>query len=342
MRRFLLAAAFVITLACHASAQTHEGRCAGYVSESAPYKLRSALEAFCMPVPTGASFDMDAFIQYGAYNSSSEFLLAYNRLTSSTSLELPLRVLHYDKQARKWTSSEFSDPRTEILPGLTGPCLGTVGGVQKVGALFYVSIELSPSAGCLLVLSDDLKLKTVLSGWVEATFSSGAVVLEESMRHFAPTHRLTLSLFDPRSATPTAIYPPPSDPLRAAYMLRLSTQISESDRCHGENCEWDPEQFDNELGSDCKPTGQCKSAIAVNEKTGALAFLVRFSAIGFIFFDKLKSSTEWDEQVVYVYRLFPGPITQREFRSSDMKVRFGTISLDELLTPEMLARIFSE
>jgi hypothetical protein len=220
--------------------------------------------------------------------------------------------------------------------------MGTVGGVQKVGVLFYVSIELSPSAGCQLVVSDDLKLKTVLSGWIEATFSSGAVVLEGSMIHFAPTHPLRLSLFDPRSATPTAIYPPPSDPLRAAYTLRLRTKIPELDRCQGENCQWDPEQFDNELGSECEPTGQCKSAIAVNDKTGALSFTVRFSAIGFISFEKVKGSTEWDEHVVYVYRLFPGPTAHREFRSSEMKARFGTTSLDGLLTAEMLARIFAE
>jgi hypothetical protein len=297
------------------------------------------LEAFCIPVP---ALDVNASIQYGAYNSPSEFVLAYNQVTSSNTLEQPLRILHYDKQARKWDKTEFSDLRTEILPGLTGPCLGSAGGVQKVGALFYVSIELSPSAGCQLVVSDDLKFKTVLSGWVEAIFSSGAVVLEGGMRHFAPTHPLRLSLFDPRNATATSIYPPPSDPFRAAYIQRLGTKISQSDRCQGENCESDPAQFDNELGSLCEPTGRCKAAIEVNEETGSLAFLVTFSPIGFISFDKLKSSTEWNEQVVYVYRLFPGPIAQREFLSSDMKARFGTTSLDELLMPEMLARIFAE
>jgi hypothetical protein len=342
MRRLLLAAAFVTTLTCHASAQKLPERYPRHVLGRAPYKLRAVLEAFCIPVPTGATFHMDASIQYGAYNSPSEFFLAYNRVTSSNLIEQPLRMLRYDKQWAKWATTELPDPRTEILPGLTGPCLGSAGGVQKVGALLYVSIEVSPSAGCQLVVSDDLKLKTVLSGWVKAAFSSGAVVLEGSTVHFAPTHPLRLSLFDPRSSTPTTIYPPPSDRLRAAYVHRLLTDISRSDRCQGENCEGDPEQFDNELGVRCEPTGQCKSAIEVNDKTGSLAFIVQFSTIGFISFDKSKSSTEWNEQAVYVYPLFPGPIAHREFHSSDVKMRFGATSLGELLTPEMLARIFAE
>jgi hypothetical protein len=69
---------------------------------------------------------------------------------------------------------------------------------------------------------------------------------------------------------------------------------------------------------------------------------VQFSAIGFISFDKLKGSTEWDEQVIYVYRVFPGPVVYREFLSSDMKAQFGTTSLDEILTPDMLTRVFAK
>jgi hypothetical protein len=341
MHRLLLAAAFVTTLTCHASAQPPAEPCPGYVLGHAPYKLRVVLEAFCIPVPT--AFDVDVSIQYGAYSSPHEFFLAYNLVTSSNTLEPQrLRIMRYDKQKRKWATAELSDLRTEILPGLSGPCLGSAGGVQRVGALFYVSIELSPSAGCQLVVSDDLKLKTILSGWLVATFSSGAVVLEGSTRHFAPTHPLRLSLFDPRNASPTTIYPPPSDPLRAAYIQRLNAEISHSDRCHGDNCESDAEQFDNDLGSNCESSGHCQPAIAVNDKTGSLAFRVQFSPTGFISFDLLKGSTGWDKEVIYVYRLFPGPVAHREFLSSDIEARFGTSSLDEILTSEMLARIFAK
>jgi hypothetical protein len=39
-----------------------------------------------------------------------------------------------------------------------------------------------------------------------------------------------------------------------------------------------------------------------------LAFVAQFSPIGFLRFDIQKSSPGWNEQVVYVYRIFPGPI----------------------------------
>jgi hypothetical protein len=71
-----------------------------------------------------------------------------------------------------------------------------------------------------------------------------------------------------------------------------------------------------------------------------LALVVRFSPIGFISFEKA-NSPEWYEKVVYVYRLFPGPVVYREFPIADVKSRYGTMALDELLKADMLARIFA-
>ena len=334
MSRLLLAAAFLSCLTAFsfsASAQETSKQCPGYILGPAPYKLRAVLEAFCIPAP--ATFDLDTPLQYGAYESPNEFVLAWQRVTSSNSLEpQPLRIMRYDKQVRTWATVELVDFRTEILPGFVGSCLGSLGDIKRVGALFYISIELSPSSGCQLVVSADLKLNTVLSGWPVAGFSSGAVFLQGSMMHFQPTHPLRLSLFDPQDATSTPIYPPPSDPLRAAYIKRLRAEISQSDRCKGENCESDPEQFESDLDV---------GSIAVDEKTGSFAFVVKFSPVGFLPFQRLKNSPEWYEEVVYFYRLFPGPIVHREFPVAELRSRYGTMSLGELLKPYMLARIFA-
>jgi hypothetical protein len=341
VRRVLFAVIVAASLSGHAFAQTSKGDCPGYVVGRAPYQLRAVLEAFCIPVST-ATFDVNVPVQYGAFNSSNEFLIAFNRVKDSEALEQPLRILHYDKQTARWTQTEFLDLQTEILPGLKGPCFGSVGGVQKTGTFFYDSVELSPSAGCSVVLSDDLKLKAVVSGGVEATFSSGAVVLAGSNVHFAPTHPLRLYLFDPRNGTSALLYPFSSDAFRAAYSERLRTTISEADRCRGENCERDPAQFDNDLYSLCQRPSQCGGPIAVNEATRSLAFVVQFSPIGFIPIGRVKNAAEWDEKIVYVYRLFPEPIAYRQFHISDMSGVFGATSLEQLLTPEALARIFMQ
>lgn len=329
MRRLLLLTALMSTFACHASGQNSSEHCPGSVLGPAPHRLGAVLEASCIPALTDVDLNMP--IQYGTYNGNTEFVLALQRLSSSNSLDPnSLQIMRYDKQAKAWTRAELAGFKTEVLPGFVTSCLGAAGGVEKFGELFYVSIELSPSAVCQLVVSDDLKLRTVLSGWPVAHFPSGAVVLRGSMVHFAPTHPLRMSLFDPQKAVAVSIYPPVADQLRSAYINRLRAQLPQADRCQGENCASDPAQFDGDLGS-----------IAVDEKTGSLAFVVKFSPIGFISFEKLAHSPEWFEEVVYFYRLFPGPVIHREFLAADVKSRYGTSSLDELLKPDILARIFA-
>jgi hypothetical protein len=229
--------------------------------------------------------------------------------------------------------------QTEILPGLTGPCNGAVGGLQKAEELFYVSIELSPSAGCVAAVSSDLKLQKVFSGWIEANFANGAVVLEGSTVHFAPTHPLRLSLFNPSDGSVKSIYPVEKDPLRTRYIQRLRTEIVPADRCEGENCELNPEHFDDELADICHAS-RCRPAIAVNDETGSLAFMVQFSPIGFIRFDKEKDSPEWGERVVFVCRFVDASVEYREFAATEMETRFGVTSIDALLEPEVLKRVF--
>jgi hypothetical protein len=339
MRRATLLVTIAFALSCGVCAQTPPGNCSGVVTESNP-QIQDVLKAACVPFPQQPFVDTGLPItSYEVFNGPSQFVLAYYVANGSDLLEPPLRLLRYDKVTARWNSAVFSDIETDAGAGLRAPCLGSAVGITEAGDMLYVGLHLSPSAECLLVFSRDLKLKKTLYGWPVASFSSGAIVLQKSMVHFAPTHPLELSVFDPASGSLTPIYPPQSDPFRAEYVRRLEAEISPSDRCEGYNCEGNPQRFDNDFASTCAPI-RCTSQIATNEKTGALAFIAQFSPIGFLRFDKEKSSPEWSERVVYVYRIFPGPIEYRAFRPTDMKERFGISSLDALLTPESLARIF--
>jgi len=329
------AALFCLTMTGRASAQG--APCTGVILGRGPNRLREVLRAFCIQPTAEGPLDLNEPVQYSGYNAGDEFVLAYNRLTESGRLEEPLRVIRLDKLRQAWAYAEFSKLETEVLPGFTGPCLGAVGDVQKAGALLYVGISLSPSAGCVAVLSSDLELQTVLSGWIVAKYANGEVILEGSTRHFAPTHPLRLSLFNPTDRSIKGIYPPQSDPIRAHYVLRLRTEIVPSDRCESEACEIDPEHFDDELGV---PQNRTSPVIAVNDETASLAFLVQFSPIGFIQFDKVKDSPEWNEQVTFVYRFLDGRMEHREFPASEMQAQFGVTSIDALLKPEFLKRIF--
>jgi hypothetical protein len=337
LRSVALAVICALPAGGHLFAQTVP--CSGVIMGSAGNPLRDVLQAFCIQ-SAAPPFDLNQRVQYAGFNSDDEFLLAYQTVGESGQLNPRVQVARLDKREQQWSATEFAEIKTEILPGLTAACFGAVEDLEKIGAFFYLSIHLSPSAGCVAAISDDLKIQKVFSGWIEAKFSNGAVVLAGSTVHFAPTHSLRLSLFDPADGSVKSIYPVEKDPLRARYIQRLRTEIAPADRCDGENCESDPEHFDDELADICQPTG-CKTAIAVNDEAKALAFIVQFSPIGFIRFDEVKGARQWDEKVVFVYRFVDGGVERREFPISAMQDQFGVGSIDALLLPETLKRVFA-
>jgi len=341
MYRAVLLLTVGFAMSCGVWAQSPPADCFGVITGSMP-QIQDVLRAACVPFPLVFNPSVDIGLpitSYEVFNGATQFVLAYYLANGSDLLEPPLRLLRYDKLTGKWDTAEFAGVDTEARPGLRAPCFGSAVGIAEAGDMLYVGLHLSPSAECLLVLSRDLKLKKTLYGWPVGHFSSGSIVLQKSMVHFAPTHPLELSVFDPSSNALTPIYPPPSDSYRAEYIRRLQTAISQSDRCVGENCESDPERFDNDFASVCAASG-CKTQIVTNEETGSLAFIAQFSPNGFLRFDREKSLPELAEQVVYVYRIFPGPIEHRAFRPGDMKDRYGITSLDSLLSPQSLKRIF--
>ena len=61
----------------------------------------------------------------------------------------------------------------------------------------HLSFHVNPSAERLLVLSRDMKLRRELYGWELATLPDERIVYHHSQIHFAPTHRLEISVFDP-------------------------------------------------------------------------------------------------------------------------------------------------
>ena len=189
MHRVILLVAIAFALSCGVCAQALPGSCSGVVTESNP-QIQDVLKAACVPFPEQPFVNAGLPItSYEAFNDLSQFVLAYYVANGSDQLEPPLRLLRYDKMTGKWDTAEFSDIETEAGPGLQAPCLGSAVGITAAGDMLYVGLHLSPSAECLLVLSHDLKLKKTLYGWPVASFSSGGIVLQKSMVHFAPRIR---------------------------------------------------------------------------------------------------------------------------------------------------------
>ena len=86
--------------------------------------------------------------------------------------------------------------------------------------------------------------------------------------------------------------------------------------------------------------GTVIDSIQVNEETKSLAFRVAFETEGFMTRDQAETSGEWDDaQYAYFYQL--NPRRWQAFSIYDLKPKFGTDLLQDLLTPSRLEQVFA-
>src|SRR6266511_4377200 len=90
--------------------------------------------------------------------------------------------------------------------------------VALQGRFVHESIHINPSAEQLRILSNG-KLLRELYGWELATLPDESVVYHHSQVHFAPTHFLEISVFNPQTSKEKQIYPPtPNQPVRREFI----------------------------------------------------------------------------------------------------------------------------
>jgi len=144
------------------------------------------------------------------------------------------------------------------------------------------------------------------------------------MVHFADVHPEELWMYNPKNQKSRRVYPQANDPFRKDFSERLAKVIDRK-KCMTKNWGCDPSRFSSELGK-----------LEVNNNTKSFAFQMSFSAEGF---ESEKDAENSVEDYVYVYRL--DPFRWREFSADDLGPKFGTDSLQDLLTPEMLRKVFA-
>jgi hypothetical protein len=293
--------------------------------------LREVLNKHDFPVASHPIQNLDARItSFAVLDNATNFVIAYYIDDGSGLLSPPLYVLRQTKNSREWKIAAL---RTVQAPfrDFHVDCFGSALAIHQTAGFFFIDTHLSPSAGCLVVLAENLTVTRALYGWYLAAFHSGLLVFHKSEVHFAPTHPMEIALYDLRRSTETSLYPPPADPIRVAYIEKIRTAKPSEDWCRQHNSHCDAEQFESEL------TGR----VVISEETQSLAFVARFGPVGLISEEITKHSPEWIEDVVYVFRLGSGPIRHREFHLAEMKERFGTTSLEALLKPTVLEQLFS-
>jgi len=163
------------------------------VAPQAVRTLKVELVQHHVPVPADAG-DIDRPItSYSVSDDVDFFAIAYYPVSPDNLLQ-DLTIRTFDKRTGTWQRASFGS-------------IGSVLEITRHKGLLYVRGHDSPSAGPLLVLSQDLHERRKLDGWPELLLDDGRVVFQRSMRHFAPTHAAVLAVYDPVANTERTFYP---------------------------------------------------------------------------------------------------------------------------------------
>jgi len=302
-------------------------------SPSVAQSLREILNEHAIPVDSPRIQNLDEKItSFAVLDNPSNFVIAYYLDDGSRLLRPPLFVFRYAKEKPEWTTVALRGVEADF-PGLSGAkqdCLGAALRIHESGEFLFIDTHKNPSAGCVLALARNLALKKALSGWYLAAFRSGRLVFHRSQVHFAPVHPMEIAVYDLQHAFETQIYPPRSDPIRAAHVGKYSAAVPAEQWCRNHNSPCDPSQFSSRL----------HGSVVINEETDSLAFVAQMEPPDFVRAGAGEQAATRIEQVVYVFLFSQGSVAHREFRLSKMKALLGTESIEALLTRPMLERIF--
>ncbi len=169
-----------------------------------------------------------------------------------------------DRSAGRWQHATVT---LDDAPGVGNSIVN----MKRTRRYIYLDSHINPSAGRLIVLSHDLKLRRALYGWELATLSDESIVYHHSQIHFAPTHWLEISAFNATTLAEKQIYPPkPYQPVRRDFIERVSQEYKKrgEDWFRNNNHHMNPELFDSSLVGD----------VTVNAAAKNITFMVQFGA----------------------------------------------------------------
>jgi hypothetical protein len=220
--------------------------------------LRQALAENRMTATTGLPQSLLSTPIYGyAFDAdNSEAVVAF------FDQMVKLHAARLDRKSGRWQHSVIH------VDDVAGPGNSIVG-LKRTPRYIYLESHINPSASRLIILSHDLKLRRALYGWEIARLPQESVVYHHSEIHFAPTHSLEISVFNPSTLREKHIYPPePRQPVRLRFVDRVAQEYrrrgDEWFRIH--NHHMNPELFDSSLVGD----------VTVDDRSKTMSFLVQF------------------------------------------------------------------
>lgn len=293
--------------------------------------LRETLAADGISVEGTSLANLDKRITSGAtLNNADEFLIAYYLDDGSGLLNPPLYLHRLDRKNNIWTSGALVEAASSP-DAADSVCFGAVLDIGSLLDRYILETHINPSAGCVLIVSHELKFSSVLYGWVLGHFDDGSIIFHRNQIHFATVHPAEIAVYQEKNRKDFTFFPPKSvTPVREMLTAELRDFYhTHQDYCVKANDPCDPMEFDSSL------TGQ----IAVNEHSHSAAFAISYELQGYGQDEKKPSGPT---AVIYVYRNLDdaNKVECRELLSADVKARFGDISLQKLVEPAQLEMIF--
>ncbi len=294
--------------------------------------LRQILAGENLPLDADVLHNLDKTITSGAeLNDSAQFVIAYYLSDSSGLLKPPIFVDLYDRNTRRWKSGTI-ETAVAKWEGTDVDCFGSVLAIAAIWDSFALETHINPSAGCEIILSHDLKPKTSLYGWTVGHFGNGGIIYHRSQIHFATVHPAEVAIYDPATNKDFNIFPrKPFQQVR----LQLTENLRGFYKTHVDYCQkaddpCDPDYFDSSI----------EGKVVTDDKEHAIAFVVSYEQQGFGQDEKKPAGPK---EVVYVYRYVndDAKMEYREMLWSDVKAKVGDVSLEKLVEPAVLEKIFN-
>ena len=293
--------------------------------------LRDVLAAEKLPLDAEALHNLNAKISSGAeLNDAQQFVIAYYVLDATGQLNPPIYIDAYDRGAARWTSGAIKAGGAKD-GGADDNCFGSVLAVVGFSDSYALETHINPSAGCEIILSRDLKVKASLDGWIVGHFGDGGIVYHRSQIHFATVHPAEIAIYDPASKKDFNIFP--HAPFQEVRM-QVTRELREFYKTHQDYCQkandpCDPQEFDSAL----------EGRVVTDDREHAMAFVISYEVQGY---GQDEHKPGGPSEVVYVYRHAndEAKMEYREMLWSEVKARVGDVSLEKLVEPAMLEKIF--
>lgn len=205
---------------------------------------------------------------------NSPFLIAYYDGNTETLPNL-LHVVRYDLRTHKIQRTDLRAIDVtfhgfdSVMDRPSSDCLGAVLSISEEDGLVTIETHINPSAGCVLILTPDLKFSAGLYGWVLGRIRHD-LIFEESMVHFASVHDSRLAVYDIDARKLFHIYPSQQEPERQLFSAQLAKHMLSDSWCAEHNNPCNSKSFNTEI-----------EHLIVDPRRSNFAFDVQMTSEGF-------------------------------------------------------------